>query len=71
MLLSGLAAFVALVAFAIDMALFGIVRDRIRDYGVPAQFGNANWLTLGALVALSLSFCASACGVPGRYRRKR
>ncbi|KAF8893402.1 actin cortical patch SUR7/pH-response regulator pali [Infundibulicybe gibba] len=70
-LLSGLATIITLVIFIIDMVLFGIARNRFRDQGVPAQYGNANWLTLGALVALLLGFCASACGVFGRYRRRR
>lgn len=70
-LLSGLAALVTLVVFIIDMVLFGIVRNRYRDENIPAQYGNANWLTLGALVALLIGFCASACGSFGRYRRSR
>ncbi|KAF5385943.1 hypothetical protein D9615_002668 [Tricholomella constricta] len=70
-LLSGLAGIVTLVVFVIDMALFGVTRNRLRDAGVPAQYGNANWLTLGAFVALLLGFCASACGVFGRYSRRR
>ncbi|KAG5643449.1 hypothetical protein DXG03_000922 [Asterophora parasitica] len=70
-LLSGLAAVVTLAAFAVDMALFGITRNRIRDAGQPASYGIANWLTLGALVALLLGFCASACGVFGRYKRRK
>jgi hypothetical protein len=70
-LLSGLAAIITLVAFVIDMVLFGITRNRLRHANTPAQYGNANWLTLGALIALMLGFCASACGVFGRYRRRK
>lgn len=70
-LVAGLAALVALVAWVIDMVLFGIARDRFREAGIPAQYGNANWFTLGALVALLLGFCASACGVFGRYGKRR
>jgi len=70
-LLAGVAMLMTLVAFVIDMVLFGIARKRLRDAGVPAQYGNANWLTLGALVALLLGFCAAACGVFGRYRRRK
>ncbi|KAF9010710.1 hypothetical protein BDQ17DRAFT_1299266 [Cyathus striatus] len=70
-LLSGLALLATLVAWVIDMALFGIARHRYREDGIPAQYGNANWLTLGALVALMLGFCASACGVFGRYSPRR
>lgn len=70
-LVAGLAALTTLVAWVIDMVLFGIARSRYRDAGLPAQYGNANWLTLGALVALLLGFCASACGIFGGYGRRR
>ncbi|KAF5351853.1 hypothetical protein D9756_007729 [Leucocoprinus leucothites] len=70
-LTAGLAALTTLVAWIIDMVLFGIARTRFRDEGLPAQYGNANWLTLGALIALLLGFCASACGVFGRYGKRR
>jgi hypothetical protein len=70
-LLAGLALLATFVAWVVDMILFGIARQRYRDAGDIAQYGNANWLTLGALVALLLAFCASACGVFGRYKRKR
>jgi hypothetical protein len=70
-LLAGLALLATFVAWVIDMILFGIARQRYRDAGDIAQYGNANWLTLGALVALLLGFCASACGVFGRYKRNR
>ena len=69
-LLSGFALLATFVVFIIDMILFGIARQRYRDAGEIAQYGNANWLTLGALVALLLGFCTSACGVFGPYRRK-
>ena len=74
-LLSGLALLATFIVrvFIIDMILFGIARQRYRNAGniLVAQYGNANWLTLGALVALLLGFCASACGVFGRYSRKQ
>ncbi|KAG7086731.1 hypothetical protein E1B28_002664 [Marasmius oreades] len=70
-LLSGLAALVTLVVWVIDMVLFGIARSRFREQGIPAQYGNGNWLVLGALVALVLSFCASACGIFGSYHKRR
>lgn len=70
-LLAGLALLTTFVVWIIDMILFGIGRQRYRDTGVKAQYGNANWLTLGALVALLLAFCFSACGVFGHYRRNR
>ncbi len=72
MTISSVIAFlVTLVAWIIDMILWGIVRDRIRDQGVAAQYGNANWLTLGALAALVLSFCLGICGTFGNYRKRR
>lgn len=70
-IMSVLAFLVTLLAWVIDMVLWGIVRDRIRDQGVSAQYGNANWLTLGALAALALSFCLGVCGSFGNYRRRR
>ncbi|GLB45086.1 hypothetical protein LshimejAT787_1901640 [Lyophyllum shimeji] len=62
-LLSGLAAIVTLVIFVIDMALFGIARHRFREAGTPAQYGNANWLTVGALAALLLGFYNATVGI--------
>ena len=77
MTLSALLAFVVtLVAWVIDMVLWGIARTRIRDLdavsgvSLTAQYGNANWMTLGAVVALARSFCAGICGSFGRYRRE-
>ena len=69
-LLAALATLVTLVAWVVDLVLWGIARNRIRDNGGSAMFGNANWLTLGALVALFLGFCAGCCGSFGRYRRR-
>lgn len=66
---AALATLVTLVAWVIDMVLFGIARHRLRNDGYSAQYGNANWLTLGALIALVMGFCLGACGVFGRYRR--
>lgn len=75
MAITSLLAFLAtLIAWVIDMVLWGIVRNRIRDIEgthSAAQYGNANWLTLGALVALALAFCAGICGSFGRYRSRR
>jgi len=72
-LLSAVAFLVTLIAWIVDMVLWGIARDRIRHDGPPgstAQYGNANWLTLGALIALALGFCAASCGSFGRYSRR-
>ncbi|KIJ26114.1 hypothetical protein M422DRAFT_38353 [Sphaerobolus stellatus SS14] len=70
-LTSTLALLVTLVVWIIDMVLWGIARDRFRDVGAKARYGNANWLTLGALIALILAFCAGAVGSCGSYRRRR
>lgn len=64
---------VTAVAFAIDMILFNIIRSRVKSDGSgnKASLGNANWLTIGALVALALGTCAAGCGSFGRYRHRR
>ncbi|KZT26848.1 pali-domain-containing protein [Neolentinus lepideus HHB14362 ss-1] len=69
-LVASLAMLTTLVAWVLDMVLFGIARDRFRNEGVDAQFGNALWLTLGALVSLFLGFILAGCGVFGHYRRR-
>jgi len=72
-LLSALATVCTLVAWAISMALFGIARNHVRDHvsGGTAQYGNANWIALGALAALLIGFCTAACGVCRHYHRHR
>ncbi|KAH7888815.1 hypothetical protein F5I97DRAFT_1855748 [Phlebopus sp. FC_14] len=60
-----------LVAWVVSTALFGTVRNRLIDDGISASWGNANWIGLGALVALLLAFCTAACGVFGHYKRRR
>ncbi|EJD39026.1 pali-domain-containing protein [Auricularia subglabra TFB-10046 SS5] len=69
---AALATLVTLVVWVVDMVLWGIARNRINDHGpagTRATYGNANWLVLGAFVALLLGFCAGAVGSCGRYRR--
>ena len=68
-LCAALAAILTFAAFIIDMVLFGTVRKRFRDQGIPAQYGNANWLTIGALASLLLAFCLGICGVMHRHRK--
>ena len=70
-LISALAFLVTLVAWVVEMVLFGIAREHMRDRGIDATWGNANWLVLGALVALFLGFFAALCGSFGRYGRRR
>jgi len=70
---AALAAVLTFVLFVIDMTLWGIAKHRIdhdSDGGYSASWGNAEWLTLGAFVALCLSFCLGICGSFGRYRHR-
>ncbi|PVF92829.1 pali-domain-containing protein [Serendipita vermifera] len=72
-LCAALATLTTLVVWVIDMALWGIVRARIRNHGPAgstAQYGNANWLVLGAVVALLLGFCTAAFGSCLPFRRR-
>jgi hypothetical protein len=68
---SSLAVLVTLVAFILDMVLFSIARHEFRKFGWSSQYGNAIWMTLGALAALALGFCTSTVGIFGSYRRRR
>lgn len=68
--ISGLAALVTFIIFIIDMVIFGTVYKCLRAEGAQVQYGNANWLTLGALVALLLGFCGSTCSSYRNYRKK-
>ncbi|KIM27339.1 hypothetical protein M408DRAFT_24563 [Serendipita vermifera MAFF 305830] len=52
------------------MSLWGIVRNRLRSGGFSAEYGNANWLVLGALVALLSGFCTAAFGSCFPMRRR-
>ncbi|KIY68014.1 pali-domain-containing protein [Cylindrobasidium torrendii FP15055 ss-10] len=69
-LATALATLVTLVAWVLDMVLFGIAKKRFHDQGIDAEWGNAVWMTLGALASLILAFIVSACGICGSYRRK-
>jgi len=53
------------------MALWSIARHELRSNRQQAQYGNAIWITLGALVALLIGFFTGTCGVFGSYRRRR
>ncbi|KAK8853388.1 hypothetical protein IAR55_004092 [Kwoniella newhampshirensis] len=70
-LLSALGAIVALVVFVIDMVLWNVLKNRIHDAGGSASLGNANWLTVGAVVSLFLAMCTSVCGSCGRFASGR
>ncbi|TDL21552.1 pali-domain-containing protein [Rickenella mellea] len=69
---ASLAFLITLIIWVIDMIMFGIAKNRYNgNGGHAAQYGNANWLTLGALIALALGFCAGTIGSFGSYRRRR
>jgi hypothetical protein len=70
-LFAGLAFLATLIAWVVDMALWGIVKQQFHNHGIQAQYGNANWLTLGALVALFIGFFTGACGICGSYSKRR
>jgi len=70
-LCAALALLVTLVAWIIDLVMFGIARDEIRSHGGSAQYGIANWFAIAAWVSLCIGFCAGICGSLGRYRERR
>jgi hypothetical protein len=70
-ILSAVATVCTLVAFVADTIMFGIARNRFREKGAHAQYGDAIWITLVALATLGLGFCVSSYGAFGRYRRRK
>lgn len=70
-LVSALAFLATLLAFILDMIIWSIAKHELRNNGQKAEYGNANWLTLGALVALFIGFFTGACGILGSYRKRR
>ena len=58
-LLASLSLLLASVAWILSMALFGTARSRFEEQGIDATWGNANWVGLGALVALLVAFVAA------------
>jgi len=69
---AALAGVVTLVAWVLEMVYFGVARTRINNHSsYTATFGNANWLVLGALIALALGLCTGVFGFCGSYRRRR
>ncbi|KAK0555212.1 hypothetical protein OC845_000349 [Tilletia horrida] len=74
--LTGLAASITLLAFALDLALFVIARKRINDIsGASATLGNALWIVAAAwaclVVGAILVCCGACCGGSGGSGRKR
>ena len=69
---SGLAAFITMVAFIFDLVLFFVIRARVRALeGGEASFGNAIWMTLAAWLLLFFSGCFYAFGRCCINRRPR
>jgi len=69
-LTSGVAFLLTLIAWIVDMSLFGLARNRYRDF-MTAQYGNAIWMTMGALISLFLASIFACCGVLGNYRNRQ
>ncbi|KAI0342009.1 pali-domain-containing protein [Trametopsis cervina] len=70
-LLSALAFLVTLIAWVLEMVLFGIAHHRASDRGIAVKWGNANWIVLGALGSLFVGFILATCGIFGSYRQSR
>ncbi|CAE7224269.1 unnamed protein product [Rhizoctonia solani] len=75
LIFSVLAAIVATIAFAVDVALVTIARNKVRDAtdgNLKVTYGAVPWMTLGAMVALWAATVGACCGifVGGRRRRE-
>ncbi|CCO28049.1 hypothetical protein BN14_02041 [Rhizoctonia solani AG-1 IB] len=75
LIFSVLAAIIATVAFAIDVALTTIARNKVRDAtdgNLRVTYGAVPWMTLGAMIALWAATVGACCGifVGGRRRRE-
>ncbi|KAI0302543.1 hypothetical protein BC826DRAFT_984895 [Russula brevipes] len=66
-LFSSLATLFTFLAFVLDLALFIIARNEFLKSGWSAQYGNAMWLTMGALAVLALGFYFSTLDVVRSY----
>lgn len=66
-----LGSIVGLLIFVIDMVLWNVLKNRLHNNNYEAKLGNANWLTLGGVVALMLAACTSMCGACGRFATGR
>ncbi|CAO1634063.1 unnamed protein product [Sympodiomycopsis kandeliae] len=67
-LFTGFAITVSLVAFALDLGLFTVLKKRVESQGGTATYGNGIWMTLAAFVCLILcqiAFCCCCCGSRG------
>ncbi len=69
---TGIGAFITVVAFSLDLALFIVAKKRIDSInGASASLGMAIWMTLAAWILLFLAGCTFSCGICGRRRRNR
>ncbi|PWZ01443.1 pali-domain-containing protein [Testicularia cyperi] len=70
--ITSIGAFITLVAFGLDLALFVIAKKRIDSVnGASAQLGMAIWMTLAAWILMFLAGCAFSCGICSRRKRNR
>jgi len=61
-----LAALFATIAFLIDVILVGVVKHRVHndtDGDVTLSWGNAVWMTLGAVIAILLAMLGACSGI--------
>jgi len=75
LIFSVLAAIIATIAFAVDVALTTIAKNKVGDITnnrLKVTYGAVPWMTLGAMVALWAATVAACCGifVGGRRRRE-
>ncbi|KAJ1309837.1 hypothetical protein OPQ81_006602 [Rhizoctonia solani] len=75
LIFSVLAAIVATVAFAIDIAVISIAKNKVSnatDGNLKVTYGAVPWMTLGAMIALWAATVGACCGifVGGRRRRE-
>ncbi|KAH9942283.1 pali-domain-containing protein [Epithele typhae] len=54
-ILSTIAFAILEIAFILEMVLFGLARSHLRERGVDATLGNANWIVLSAGLILGFS----------------
>jgi len=74
LIFSVLAAIVATVAFAIDIAFTTIAKNKVKDVtngNLKVTYGSVPWMTLGAMVALWAAAVAACCGIFVGGRRRR
>ncbi|KAF8609970.1 pali-domain-containing protein [Ceratobasidium sp. AG-I] len=69
--MAGLAMLCTFVALVTDLVMWSLPRSKLRALGVEADYGNANWIVLGAFGALIVGFCTSVAASCARHRRHK